>query len=70
MTSNDQVNEVDETTSGIDEARAAVRAARAGARRTDTVVANTRARIAETNDVRKSNHFADKLRAIIQGAAA
>lgn len=59
----------DETTSGIDEARKALAESRRSSRRADTLIADTRAALESVRASRENNHFADKFRAIIRGAA-
>ena len=60
---------IDENTSSPEEARKAVRDSQRASRRADTLIAETRAAIAQVREQRESNHFADKFRAIIRGAA-
>lgn len=50
-------------------ARQALDAARASSRRADTLIAETREQLDRVRQTREENHFADKFRAIIRGAA-
>lgn len=58
-----------EQTSGREEARKAVRDSQRSSRRADTLIADTRQAIDRVREARETNHFADKFRAIIRGAA-
>lgn len=60
---------INEDTSGLEEARQAVAQARKSNRSTDALIASTTKALKEARAVRESNHFADKFRSIIRGAA-
>lgn len=62
-------NGIDENTSGIAEARKALADSRRSSRQADTIIADTRAALDRVRATREANHFADKFRAIIRGAA-
>lgn len=59
----------DENTQGRTAARRALAESRRSSRRADTLIAESREAIEHVRQVRQSNHFADKFRSIIRGAA-
>lgn len=59
----------DENTSGVAEARKALAESRRSSVRADTLIADTRRALDRVRATREDNHFADKFRAIIRGAA-
>lgn len=59
----------DENTSGIDEARKALAESKRATRRTDRVIIDAKLAIGQVRQAHEGNHFADKFRAIIRGAA-
>lgn len=59
----------DENTQGREAARRALAESRRSSRRADTLIAESREAIEQVRQVRQTNHFADKFRAIIRGAA-
>lgn len=59
----------EENTQGREAARRALAESRRSSRRADTLIAESREAIEHVRQVRQTNHFADKFRAIIRGAA-
>ena len=59
----------DENTQDPTAARRALAESRRSSRRADSLIAESREAIETVRQVRQSNHFADKFRAIIRGAA-
>lgn len=59
----------DENTAGIDEARKALAESRRASVRTDHLLADARVAFARVKIDRETNHFAERFRRIIRGAA-
>lgn len=59
----------EEQTSGIEEARRALAESRQSNRGVDKLIADTRKSFDQVREAHAANHFADKFRRIIRGAA-
>ena len=59
----------EENTQGREAARRALAESRRSSVRADKLIAESREAIEQVRQVRQTNHFADKFRAIIRGAA-
>lgn len=60
----------EEHTQGKDEARKALAESQRSSRRTDSLIADTRAALDRVRRVSEPNHFTDKMRRLIRGTAA